>query len=591
MSLLCVDELTVSYGSDTIVDRVSFAIDRGEAVGLVGASGSGKTQTALALLGLLPASAKVGGRVELGGVELVTAAPDVMRRQRGRRIAMVFQDPLLALNPYLTVGAQLSEILLAHDLATRKAASAEVAAALGRVGLPDPERQARRYPHELSGGMRQRVMIAAALLAEPELLVADEPTTALDVTVQASVLDMLDELRGETALLLITHDLGIVAGHCERMLVLDGGRLVESGYTAGVFREPADTRTRALLDEALWFDRAAPAPTDGELLLCADGLTVTYPAPRREELTAVRDLDLALRAGETLAVVGESGSGKSSMARAILGLVSPQRGRVVFAGESIPPGLGERGLGLRRDLQMVFQDPVGSLSPAMTVQEIVGEPLAVHEPALDATLVAGRVAAAVAAMGLDASLLDARPHELSGGQAQRVAIARAIILNPRVLVCDEAVAALDGGVRRRILDALADVQRDTGLSIIFISHDLAVVQSIAHRVAVMYLGRVVEVGPTGAVFSEPRHPYTRALIDAVPLPDPHAPGGLATLDGEIPSPLAPPPGCSFATRCAWVGPECHAALPVLERREGVRVACIRAAELDLRARGSSAGPR
>ncbi len=589
MSLLRVEELAVRYGGDTVVDCVSFAIDHGESVGLVGASGSGKTQTALALLGLLPASASIRGRVLLDGIDLVTAAPDVLRRQRGRRIAMVFQDPLLALNPYLTVGSQLREILVAHDLGA--GASAKVVAALGRVGLPDPERQARRYPHQMSGGMRQRVMIAAALLAEPDLLVADEPTTALDVTVQASVLDMLDELRGDTALLLITHDLGVVAGHCERVLVLDDGRLVETGYTAGVFREPADERTRALLDAALRFDRAAPAPTEGELLLSADRLTVSYAAARRRQLTAVRAVDLALRDGETLALVGESGSGKSSMARAILGLVPPERGKVVFAGQAIPLDLGDRDLALRRDLQMVFQDPVGSLSPALTVREIVGEPLLVHEPSLGAAERAARVSAAVENIGLEEQHLDARPHELSGGQAQRVAIARALILEPRVLVCDEAVAALDGRVRRRILESLAAVQQKTGLSILFISHDLAVVQSIAHRVAVMYLGRVVEVGPTRIVFDEPRHPYTRALLDAVPLPDPQAPGGLATLDGEIPSPLSPPPGCGFATRCPWVGPDCRTELPALEPRDGVRVACIRAAELDLRAAGSSSGPR
>ena len=591
MSLLSVDALTVRYGDDPVVDGVSFAIDHGESVGLVGPSGSGKSQTALALMRLLPPSARVGGPVHLDGIDLLAAEPDVLSRVRGGRIAMVFQDPLLALNPYLTVGRQLCEILIAHNLARGEAAQAEVVAALGRVGLPDPERQVHSYPHQLSGGMRQRVMIAAALLGQPDLLVADEPTTALDVTVQASVLDMLDELRGETALLLITHDLGVIAGHCERMLVMDAGRLVESGYTAGIFREPGHARTRELLDEALWFDRAPPEPGNGELVLCADDLTVRYPLARRRELTAVREADLVLRKGETLALVGESGSGKSTLARAIIRLVAPDRCKVVFAGQPLPPSLCDRDPGLKRDLQMVFQDPVGSLCPAMAVRDIVAEPLAVHEPGLDRAGVERRVSATVASVGLDPELLDARPHELSGGQAQRVAIARAIVLEPRVLVCDEAVAALDGGVRRRILDALATVQRDTGLSVLFISHDLSVVQAISHRVAVMYLGRVVEAGPTGSVFEQPRHPYTRALLDAVPLPDPQAPGGLATLEGEIPSPLAPPPDCGFAMRCPWVRSECNARPPRLEPLDGVRVACIRAAELDLRAAGSSSVPR
>ncbi len=593
MSLLSVSDLTIRYGSTAVVDGLTFNVDHGEAVGLVGPSGSGKSQTALALLGLSPRTAMVSGQVTLDGTELVGASPDVLRAQRARRIAMIFQDPALALNPYLTTGHQLGEILRAHALASGQEARERVVEALRRVGLPDPGRQAKRFPHQLSGGMRQRVMIAAALIAEPDLLVADEPTTALDVTVQASILDMLDDIRGDTALLLITHDLGIVAGHCERMLVLDDGRLVESGHTASLFREPQNARTRALIDEAQTSGEGREPFAGSELRFNAEGLTVRYPAARRQSLVAVKDVDLVLPAGEALAIVGESGAGKSSIAHALLGLVSPAAGRVVFSGDVLPATLTDRDAATRRNLQLVFQDPAGSLSPSMTVSEIVAEPLAVHETSLGDSERLERVEAALESVDLGPELGLARPHELSGGQAQRVAIARAIVLEPAVLVCDEAVAALDGGVRRRVLDMLLRVQRETGMSIVFITHDLAVVRSIAHRVAVMYLGRIVETGPTAEVFRQPRHPYTRALLDAVPRPDPQAPGGVATLDSEPPSPLSPPPGCGFAPRCRFAEPRCSAAPPVLEPVDSSRVACVRAAELELRdpASGSSSARR
>ena len=593
MSLLAVSDLTVRYGATPVVDRLTFEIDNGEAVGLVGPSGSGKSQTALALLGLSPRTASVSGQVQLNGIDLVGAAPRVLREQRARHIAMIFQDPALALNPYLTVGRQLGEILAAHRLAAGTEARERVVDALARVGLPDPGRQTARFPHQLSGGMRQRVMIAAALIAGPDLLVADEPTTALDVTVQAGILDMLDDIRGETALLLITHDLGIVAGHCERMLVLDDGRLVESGHTASLFREPQHGRTRVLIEEARMPGQIAEPLENNDLLLNTDGLAVRYPVARKQSLAAVNDVDITLSRGETLAIVGESGAGKSSLAHAILGLVPPAAGTVVFAGEVLAAALAGRDKARRRELQLVFQDPAGSLSPSMTAREIVAEPLAVHEPGLADAERAVRVEAMLDSVGLAPELADARPHELSGGQAQRVAIARAIVIEPRVLICDEAVAALDGSVRRQILELLANVQRETGLSVLFITHDLAVVQSIAHRVAVMYLGRIVEAGPTPAVFRRPRHPYTRALLDALPLPDPQAPGGIASLQGETPSPLTPPPGCGFAPRCRFAEARCSEALPALEPCKQSRVACFRAPELELTApaAGSSSAHR
>ena len=581
MSLLAVDSLSVAYGSRQVLHDISFSLDRGESLGLVGLSGSGKTQTALAILGLLPDDADVRGRVRFEDTDLLEADTATLLRLRGQRIAMVFQDPSLALNPYLTIGHQLGAILKTHRLAPAGAVRDRVIAALARVGLPDPGEQVDRYPHQLSGGMRQRAMIAAALLGEPDILIADEPTTALDVTVQAEILDLLDEIRGDTALLLITHDLGIVAGRCERMLVIDAGRVVETDRTAGLFKAPRTPLTRSLLADALTLSGEPPPPGDGDILLSADRLSVSYPVSRRRELVAVRDQSFAIREGETLAIVGESGSGKSSLARAVLGLVPPASGHVLFRDEPLPATLDARPLAQKRDLSLVFQDPPGSLSPSMRVCDILAEPLRVHSPGLGKAERRARVEAVAASVGLELSLLERYPHQLSGGQAQRVAVARAIVLGPKLLVCDEAVAALDGRTRRRILDLLQAVQAETGLAMLFITHDIAVAQSIAHRVAVMYLGRIVEIGATRDVFGRPRHPYTRALIDAVPLPDPLAPGGVATLSGELPSPLEPPAGCAFQTRCPRVEARCRDVTPQLEPVGGSRVACLRAKGLDL----------
>jgi peptide/nickel transport system ATP-binding protein len=523
VSLLNVDQLAIRYGGDAAVGGISFAVGRGESVGLVGESGSGKSQTALAIMGLLPGNAAVTGSIRFDGNELLGMSQRELNRVRARRIAMVFQDPMQALNPFVSVGAQLSRILLEHGLADGAAARQQVIDMLGRVELPDPERQFSAYPHELSGGMRQRAMIASALLAGPDLLIADEPTTALDVTVQAQVLDMLEDIREDTALLLITHDLGVVANRCERMIVLERGKLVEEGATAEVFARPQHEHTKALLAAAPRLDREdIPAAVDGDEVFSIRGAEVTYRTERHAPLRAVRGVDLDVRAGETVAVVGESGSGKSSLVRAALGLVPMQGGRVVYCGNELPPQLGSRDRETRRGIQLVFQDPMGSLNPQMRVSSIVAEPLVVHEPGLSAQQREQRVTAMLEKTGLGAEFLRRYPHELSGGQAQRVAIARALILEPKVLVCDEAVAALDGTVRQQVLALLRDVQDETGLAIVFITHDLAVVRAISHRVVVMYLGDVVEAAGNEELFSSPQHPYTRTLLDAVPVPDPTA---------------------------------------------------------------------
>ncbi|MEE8427701.1 MAG: ABC transporter ATP-binding protein [Woeseiaceae bacterium] len=574
MNLLEVDNLSICYGDEAVVSELSFAVEAGESVGLVGESGSGKTQTALAILGLLPGSAMVTGKISLAGIDVVAANDEALDKLRARRAAIVFQDPLQALNPFVRVGSQLRRILIAHNIASGTDADVRVIDMFRRVGLPDPERQFQAYSHQLSGGMRQRVMIAAALIAEPELLIADEPTTALDVTVQAQILELLEEIRDNTALLLITHDLGIVAGRCERMLVLENGRLVEEGRTTSVFSGAQHAHTQTLIDAAPRLDRGAMLPqVSGEDVLDIKDATVSYDEPGHGQLIAVQGLSVAVRRGETVAIVGESGSGKSSLVRAALGLVPLAAGRIAFCGQVLGNTVQSRAVTVRRDLQLVFQDPVGSLNPQMNVRAIVAEQLLVHEPGLSSQDRHDQVAAMLEKIGLDDSYLDRYPHELSGGQAQRVAIARALIIKPQVLVCDEAVAALDGSVRKQILELLLRAQSESGLSILFISHDLAVVRSISHRVLVMYMGRLVELADSASLFTRARHPYTKALLEAVPVPDPTAAGGYASLAGEVPSILTPPSGCAFHPRCPHAKEICTTTRPSVRELDGVTVAC------------------
>ena len=580
MSLLTVDNLSIHYGNEVAVNELSFTVEDGESVGLVGRSGSGKTQAALAMLGLLPGSATVTGRILLAGVDVVGANDGALDELRATRAAMVFQDPLQALNPFVTIGGQLRRILIAHIIASENEADVRVVEMLRRVGLPDPERLFHAYPHTLSGGMRQRVMIASALIAEPELLIADEPTTALDVTVQAQILELLDDIRDNTALLLITHDLGIVAGHCERMVVLEKGRLVEEGRTASVFSGAQHAHTQVLIDAAPRLDRGdVLSQVAGKEVLDIRDATVSYDEPGHGQLKAVQSLSVAVKQGETVAIVGESGSGKSSLVRAALGLVPLAAGRVAFCGNVLGSTVQSRPVTVRRNLQLVFQDPVGSLNPQMKVQAIVAEQLLVHGPGLSSEERGDKVVAMLKKVGLDDSYLGRYPHELSGGQAQRVAIARALIVEPKVLVCDEAVAALDGSVRKQILEVLSQAQSESGLSILFIAHDLAVVRSISHRVLVMYMGRLVELADSASLFTRARHPYTKALLEAVPIPDPTAAGGYATLAGEVPSIMNPPSGCAFHPRCPHAKDICKTTRPSVRDLDGVTVACHRAEDI------------
>ena len=591
MSLLDVKGLTISYAgaSEPAVDRLDLSIDAGDSLGLVGESGSGKTQTALAIMGLLAAQARVEGQVLFDGVTLSGRTQVFLNRFRARRLAMVFQDPQQALNPYLTIGDQLKRVLLEHRVVDANAARSRALELLRRVRLPDAARQYRSYPHQLSGGMRQRAMIALALCCEPELLIADEPTTALDVTVQAQVLSLLKDLRAQTgiALLLITHDLGVVAENCERILVMRRGRLLEEGSTRSVFRTPRHRRTRQMLAAAVRLDHAPPEkpPDTSGPILEVDRLNIRFrDAPaglkRRLRRGVVRNFSFSLAPCETLGIVGESGCGKTSLARSIVGLIAADSGSVSLCGERLADSVSDRSLADRRRLQMVFQDPVASLSPAMRVGSIIAEPVALHEPHLGRRERRDRVASAMSRAGLDRALLERYPHELSGGQAQRVAISRALVLQPKVLICDEAVAALDGTVRRAILDLLATEQRRSGLSLVFITHDLAVVRQISHRVLVMYMGEIAELADNETLFARPRHPYTRALLNAVPQADPERVPEIVPIKGEVTGER--PPGCPFHPRCAYAVARCRDEMPLQRRVDGVEVACHRAEELDLR---------
>ncbi|MFI4878958.1 MAG: dipeptide ABC transporter ATP-binding protein [Steroidobacterales bacterium] len=596
-------QLSVSFRTATglvsAAQEVTLSVARGECLGVVGASGAGKSVSFLALLGLLPPNAYVQGSAQFCGAELLGAAARALDRLRGASIGMVFQDPMTSLTPHLTIGKQIAEVVVRHRGVSWAAGRARGEALLTRVHVTDPGRRMGQYPHELSGGMRQRAMIAIALACEPQLLIADEPTTALDVTIQAQILALLAELKREQgmAMVLITHDLGAVAGVADRVAVMRGGRVIETGPVGVVLKRPRDPYTRALVDCApqLAPERApmpdtALAGSEPPLRAVALSLTdvsVEFPVGARwfgraARLSALRQVSLELSAGESLGVVGESGSGKSTLVRATLQLLRPTTGRVVWMGAA----LGELPAGelraLRKDLQIIFQDPLGSLDPRLTVGEIVAEPLLVQAPQLTATARAAETAAVLERVGLPARLTGRYPHELSGGECQRVGIARAMILKPRLLVCDEPVSALDTPTQQQIVSLLADLKRESGLSLLFVSHNLALVQRLCERVLVLYLGRMMELGPASQLYAQPLHPYTRELLGAVPIPDPELqPARLSrVLAGEPPSPLNPPSGCAYRTRCPHAIPVCREKVPAWEAVDGVRrVACHRWREL------------
>ncbi len=500
---------------------------------------------------------------------------------------------MTALNPVYSIGAQLVEMILAHQQISRKQAWEKSVGLLEKVGIPSARQRMKEYPHELSGGMRQRVMIAMALSGSPELLIADEPTTALDVTIQAQILELIETLKQESrmAVMLITHDMGVIAALADDVLVMRNGRVVERGPVGQVLSAPQHEYTRALMAATPRMDGAIPPlpSRDATASMVVRNLQVKYPLydgwlhPPRE-LLAVSDVSLEVGAGEALGIVGESGSGKSTLARALLRLGPVTAGDVVWLGRPLQHLSGEAMRALRADLQIVFQDPFASLDPTMNVGECIAEPLRALRPQLDAATRRTRVIGMLQSVGLGPEYADRLSTTLSGGQCQRVAIARAMILGPKLLVCDEAVSALDVSIQAQILELLAEFKRTRGTSLVFVSHNLAVVRGLCERVAVMYLGKVVESGPTGELFRAPRHPYTRMLLDSVPLLDPlRGRERLArdTSRGETPSAVDRPPGCAFHQRCPAAQERCSTVSPEPEDAGNQRqVACLRWRELE-----------
>ncbi|HHM05925.1 MAG TPA: ABC transporter ATP-binding protein [Gammaproteobacteria bacterium] len=633
------------------VDGVSFDLGGGETFALLGESGCGKSMTALALMGLLPRSARAGGSVRLGGEELLGLSEAALSAVRGARMAMIFQEPMSALNPVFTVGEQIGEALRRHRGLRGRALQEHMVALLDAVRIPDPRRRARDYPHQLSGGMKQRVMIAMALAGEPEVLIADEPTTALDVTVQAQILALLRELQSDTgmALLLISHDLGVVAGMADRVAVMYAGQLVEQADRAAFFAAPAHPYSQALfaaLPEGARRDRplpaikgqvppldarfrgcrfaercpraavscrAAPPPWQGGAggrrvrclfpgpaggapavpaasppplaaaaaapLLEVEDLAVYFPLRRGllrrapGQVRAVDGVSLQVARGRTLALVGESGCGKSTVGKAVLQLIPATRGRVRYDGVAVA-GLDDGAMrSCRRRLQIVFQDAYSAMNPRLRVEDIIAEGMTALKVVTRRAGRERRVGELLEQVGLGAAAKGRYPHEFSGGQRQRICIARALAVQPGFIVCDEPTSALDVSVQAQILNLLKSLQEALGLGYLFITHNMSVVHYLAHEVAVMYLGRIVESGPVDAVLNAPRHPYTQALLAAVPTVHGKGRADVTPLAGDLPSPVQPPEGCYFHPRCPRAREQCRRQYPPAVTVAGGHVVC------------------
>ena len=526
--LLDIRHLSVSFGQGEqafqAVKDVSFAIQPGERFALVGESGSGKSVTSLSVLRLV-ADAAPQGEILWNGENLLTKSERQMRGIRGAEIAMIFQEPKTALNPLYSVGSQIVEAIELHEGLSRPAAKTRAVELLARTGIPQPEEKFHSYPHQLSGGQRQRAMIAMALACKPKLLLADEPTTALDVTIRAQIVDLLRDLQQEygLAVMLITHDLNLVRSFATRVGVMEKGRLVECEATEQLFTQPREPYTRMLIESRPRREIEA-FPETAQVLLQADKVDVSFPRKaadwrwwREERVPVVRQVSLDLRQGETLGIVGESGSGKTTLAMALLGLQRMTGGRVTFQGKAVA-GLDKAAAkALRAQVQVVFQDPYGSLSPRMTIAEIVGEGLALHRPELSQQEQERLVAEALEEVGLERSVLQRYPHEFSGGQRQRIAIARVLVLKPKLLILDEPTSALDVSIQQQVLQLLVGLQKKYGLSYLFISHDLAVVRAMSHRILVLKDGMLVEEGETESLLAAPAQAYTRALFTAAGL--------------------------------------------------------------------------
>ena len=655
-------DIEIRTGVVRALSGVDLHVNPGETLGIVGESGSGKTMTALSLMGLLPQGGKVSsGSIILDGQDLTQLPLKDKRKLRGTKVGMIFQDPLTSLNPTMKIGLQVCEPLRVHEKLSKREALARAVEILKRVGMPRPEVVINNYPHQLSGGMRQRVMIAMALVCKPRILIADEPTTALDVTTQMQILDLIDELRDEykMGVILITHDLGVVAGHTDRVAVMYAGRIVETAPTKTLFTEPKHRYTSSLMAalperaleagtklfsipgappsltnlpvgcrfaaRCLWATdecRAgypdlsgddthtfscfhpvqegdeSPAVLQGKLdstkaeetasdapQISHDVLLDVKEASREYEsagsgffkrnkgvVSAVDRVSITVKKGETYGLVGESGCGKSTVGRLIAGLEPPSGGAIELDGRDLATLKGRDAVRIHRDVQMMFQDSYAAMDPRMRIDQILAEPMSIQKTG-NARQIAERIMEILEQVGLTEEILDRYPHEFSGGQLQRIGFARSLTLAPDLIVADEPVSALDVSVQAQVLNLMKDLQQELGLSYLFISHDLAVVQYMADRIGVMYLGRIVEEGPAHEVVKNPKHPYTKALIDSIPVPDPefkHDESAIK-LTGEPPSAVNPPEGCRFRPRCPFAGEECKVQ-PMLTD-ETHRVAC------------------
>ncbi|MBX3518550.1 MAG: ABC transporter ATP-binding protein [Xanthobacteraceae bacterium] len=670
--LLAVEDLHVRFetsrGVVRAVEGVSYTVNRGEVVAVVGESGCGKSVSALTIMRLLAKTGRVThGRIMLEGRNLLELSEDDMRAVRGHEISMIFQEPMTSLNPVLSIGAQIMEPLLIHLKMTEEEARARALELMQQVGITDGERRLSQYPHQLSGGMRQRVMIAIGLACKPKLIIADEPTTALDVTIQAQILELMKNLSRELgiALVIITHNLGIVARYADRVNVMYAANIIEKGSADDIFLQPAHPYTNGLMRSVPRLDEprgtklqtieglppdlrmppegcrfAARCPHKLEKCLkpielidlgkghearchrvdeiMSGALKVEFPSgpavtsqahigdkPILEvtnlkkyfgvkaagagifsnEMATVRavdDVSFAIAPGETLGLVGESGCGKTTVGRVVLRLDEATGGTIKFSGTDVTHHSGREMRGVRRKIQVIFQDPYSSLNPRMTIGEIIAEPLKVYGIVPDKKARAARVGELLTQVGLFPYMAERYPHELSGGQRQRVGIARALALEPELIVCDEPVSALDVSIQGQVINLLEDLQTRLGLTFLFIAHDLAVVRHISDRVAVMYLGRIMELADRDEIYKRPLHPYTKALLDAAPIPDPRIERARAprALRGEIPSPLTPPSGCVFHTRCPIALDVCKQKVPeARDMSKGHLVACHRAEEI------------
>ncbi len=575
--VLSVEGLSVSFGKSRVIDRLSFSVGKGRTVAVVGESGSGKSVTSLSIMRLadLTGASYDAGRIVLegegGDVNLLDLTQDEARKIRGKDIAMIFQEPMTSLNPVYTIGEQIAEILMLHNGLSREAALAEAAKLLSLVRLPDADAMLKRYPHQLSGGMRQRVMIAIAVACRPKLLIADEPTTALDVTIQAQILDILRDLQAEMgmSIIFITHDMGVVAEIADDVVVMWKGEKVEEGPVKRIFAQPEHPYTRSLLSavpklgstEGQDFPYKTPltvlvdgqpelvgetrvqdtAQTDGAPLLSVRDMSVDFDIKKTwygrttHYVPAVSNATLDVYPGETISLVGESGSGKSTIARTVMQLVEPTKGRITFDGRDMAAmSLSERQK-LRRDIQYIFQDPFASLNPRQTVGWSVAEPIRTHGLIDNERDTKRRVGELLERVGMPADVAERYPHQFSGGQRQRICIARALAGKPRLIIADEVLSALDVSIQAQVINLFMDLQKEEGIAFLFVSHDMAVVEKISHRVAVLYLGQIVELGSRRQVFENTAHPYTRRLLSAVPNPDPTAKREREPLSGELPS--------------------------------------------------------